>query len=259
MDEGRVERRGEQLVAVLGGDLDEIAEHVVVADFERADAGLFGIFRLQRGDHAARFVAQAARLVECRVVAFAHETAVALERGQFGGERGGKLGGQHAVRSAAGRQRVGDFRRDIFQRRQSAGEIGGRQHAVADGGEIARPSAADRQASKRTGEIGGGGQPRARIGARRHVIDEARHRVEPPCDRLWVGQRRRQSLRQQARAGRGHRAVDRLQQRAAPLAGERTHQFEIAAGGLVDRHGGGGASRNGGDNGGRLPICVRST
>ena len=35
MDEGRVQRRRHQLVAVLRGHLDEIAEHVVVADFER--------------------------------------------------------------------------------------------------------------------------------------------------------------------------------------------------------------------------------
>ena len=47
VDEGGVERRGHQLVAVLGGHLDEIAEHVVVAHFERAHAGLFGIARLQ--------------------------------------------------------------------------------------------------------------------------------------------------------------------------------------------------------------------
>src|SRR5262249_56932373 len=36
MDEGRVERRRHQSVAVLRRDLDEIAEHVVVADFQRA-------------------------------------------------------------------------------------------------------------------------------------------------------------------------------------------------------------------------------
>ena len=145
MDEGGIERGGQQLVAVLGGDLDEIAEHVVVADFQPAYAGLFGIARLQRGDHAARFVAQRARLVEARVVAFAHESAVALERGQFGGERALQVL-RPACRPGGGRkQRVGDFRRDVVQRCQSAGKIGGRQHAVADGGEIARAAAADRQ------------------------------------------------------------------------------------------------------------------
>ena len=64
VDEGGIERRVQQFVAVLGGDLDEIAEHVVVADFQRADAGFLGIARLQRGDDAARFVAQGAHLVE---------------------------------------------------------------------------------------------------------------------------------------------------------------------------------------------------
>ena len=49
------------------------------------------------------------------------------------------------------------------------------------------------------------------------------------------------SLRKQPRAGGGHAAVDGVQQRAAPLAGQRAHQFEIAARGLVDRHGGAGA------------------
>ncbi len=55
----RVERRLHQLLAVLRGDLDEIAEHVVVPDLERLDAGVVGIARLHRGDHAARGVAQA--------------------------------------------------------------------------------------------------------------------------------------------------------------------------------------------------------
>ena len=70
---------GEQLLAVLRGHLDEIAQHVVVADLERADAGLVRVARLQRRDHAARFIAQRARLVERGVVARAHEAAVALE------------------------------------------------------------------------------------------------------------------------------------------------------------------------------------
>ena len=69
----------EQLLAVLRRHLDEIAEHVVVAHFQCAHAGLVGVTRLQRRDHAAGFVAQRARLVERRVVAGAHEAAVALE------------------------------------------------------------------------------------------------------------------------------------------------------------------------------------
>ena len=115
VDEGRIERRGHELVAVLSGDFDEIAEHVVVADFQAAHAGRLRIARLQGGDHAAGFVAQAARFVEARVIAFAHEAAVTLEGGQLGGERGGQLGGQHADRAAAGLQRVGNFRRHVLE------------------------------------------------------------------------------------------------------------------------------------------------
>ena len=60
VDEGRIERRRHQLVAVLLRHLDEIAEHIVVLDLQRLDAGLVGIARLQRGyrpggiRHAAR-------------------------------------------------------------------------------------------------------------------------------------------------------------------------------------------------------------
>ena len=87
VDEGRVERRRHQPLAVLRGDLDEIAEHVVVANLERAHRRRIGIARLQRGDDAARFVAQRPRLIERGVEAFAHETAVALEVGKLLGQR----------------------------------------------------------------------------------------------------------------------------------------------------------------------------
>ena len=53
MDEGRIQRRGHQFVAVLRRHLDEIAEHVVVADLQALDAGIFGVTRLHRGDDEA--------------------------------------------------------------------------------------------------------------------------------------------------------------------------------------------------------------
>ena len=159
VDESGIERRGKQLVAVLSRDLDEIAEHVVVADFQSAHAGVVGVARLQRSDDAARFVAQRARLVERGVVALAHEAAVALEAGQFGGKRGGKLGGQHAVRTLARAQRVGDLRRRRFKRANRASEIGRGQDAVANGGEVARAAAANRQPRQRAGEIRCRGKP----------------------------------------------------------------------------------------------------
>ena len=59
-----VERRRHQPFAVLRGDLDEIAKHIVVLDLENADARFFDVTRLQCGDDAPDFVAQRARLVE---------------------------------------------------------------------------------------------------------------------------------------------------------------------------------------------------
>ncbi len=69
--------------ALQRGDLDEIAEHVVVLDLQRLDAGLFGILQLQAGDDPARLVAQRPHLVEFRMGAFAQEAAIALQQRQF--------------------------------------------------------------------------------------------------------------------------------------------------------------------------------
>ncbi len=83
MDEGRIQRRGHQLVAVLRGNFDEIAEHVVVANLEALDAGVVGVARLHRGNHQPRGIAQIAGLVQRGFIARAHEAAVALEQRQF--------------------------------------------------------------------------------------------------------------------------------------------------------------------------------
>ena len=57
MDEGRVERRRHQAFAVLRRHIDEIAEHIVVADLQRTHRCHVCVARLQRGNHAAGFVA----------------------------------------------------------------------------------------------------------------------------------------------------------------------------------------------------------
>ena len=66
MDEGLARGTGQEPLALGGRHLDEIAEHVVVLDLERADAGLLGIARLQTDDHVAGVVAQLARGIEVR-------------------------------------------------------------------------------------------------------------------------------------------------------------------------------------------------
>ena len=117
------------------------------------------------------------------------------------------------------------------------GEIGGREHAVADRGKIARTAAAERKPRQARGRDRA---PPAGASAYRRALPCRRQKLSTASSRraicAGIGQRRRQPLRQQARAGGGHRAVDRIEQRAAPLARQCAHQFEIAARRLVDRH-----------------------
>jgi hypothetical protein len=72
-----------------GGQLDEIAEHIVVLDLQRLDAGFLGIGGLQAGNHPPRLVAQFAQFVEFGHGAIADEPAVTLEQRQILGEQTG--------------------------------------------------------------------------------------------------------------------------------------------------------------------------
>ena len=98
---------------------------------------------------------------------------------------------------------------------------------------------------KRAGKIRCGVQAGAGFRARRRIARKTCDRVEPPGNLRRIGQRRRQSLGEQPRSGRGHGAVDGIEQGAAPVSGQRAHQFEIAAGRLIDRHAGPGALAQG--------------
>ena len=240
MDEGRVQRRRHQFVAVLRGDLDEIAEHVVVADFQALDAGVVGVARLHRGDDEARGVAQIAALVERRLIALADKTAVALDQRQLLGQRAFEFAREIARRAAQRLHHRGDLLRRIVEPAEPRQRLVGGQNAVAQAGKIARAAASDRQSRQRARHVGRGAQRGADIVARGAIGDEGRDRIQPPRDRRAVGERRRQPLREQPRSGRSHRAVDRIEQRAAPFARQRPRQFEIGAGRGIDRHGGAG-------------------
>ena len=161
----------QQLLAVLRAHLDEIAEHIVVPDLQRAHAGVLGIARLQRGDHPARFVAQRARLVERGVVAGAHEAAVALEMRQLVVERRRKLRRDRrdpagAAPSAASR----DFGGSVAARRRARRQ--GSPAAAMPSRIAARSRGPPRPTTSRA-------SARARSGAasRRSRVSRARRRV----------------------------------------------------------------------------------
>ena len=113
-------------------------------------------------------------------------------------------------------------------------DAGGRQQAVADGGEVARAAAVQRQARQRALQVRRFLQMRAQIFAQARLAEQMRDRVLARGDRGDVGQGRRQPFAEQARAGAGHGAVDDGEQAALALAAEGAAELEVAAGGGVD-------------------------
>ena len=211
MDKGCIQRRGHQLVAVLRGDFDEITEHIVVPDLERLDAGVVGVARLHRCDHEPRGVAQVACLVQRRIIAGADKAAIALEQGQFVREAAREFLCESAGGAA---QRVDGQRhvaRQVVDPRQPLDDLVCRQNAVAQSRKTARPAASDRKPRQRARHVRRGAQDGAQVVAHGAVADEQRDRVEAVGNHRAVGERRGEALRQKARSGGRHRAVERVE------------------------------------------------
>ena len=249
----------EQLLAVLRGDLDEVAQHVVVAHLERADAGLVRVARLQRRHHAARFIAQRAGLVERAVVAGAHEAAVALQIRQIVGKRRRERRDDGIVRRRERTRRLGDFV-GRFQCGEAARQLLRRREPVADRRKIARAAALKHQPRQRAREIRRGRELRpdfcARPRRRRRTAPTASRRLPIAAGSVsgaasrWLKSRAPatvtvRSIASQSEPRRSPESV-RISSRLARVAA--SMESVVAA-----------ASRVGGDSGGRCPSCVRST
>ncbi len=90
VNEQLVVRRLAQACGMVGADLDEIAEHIVVPDLQGLDAGRVGITSLQARDELAAAVAKISLLVEIGAEFLADEAAVALVDGKLVGKGGGE-------------------------------------------------------------------------------------------------------------------------------------------------------------------------
>ena len=201
------------------GHLDEIAEHVVVPDLERADAALGGVARLQAGDDLSALVPQPPRLVERGVIARRHETAVALQKRQVVGERGAELRGK--------------INRDVAKIELRIGVASGGRNYPASSATLflrlrsQRGSCRDRAARRdraRDATARAACRARAASAARTPArsirsLEEECNFVKPPVDRNRIGERARQPLGEEPRSGRTLRAVDRRDQRARAAAG----------------------------------------
>ena len=145
---------GQQLVAVIGRDLDEIAQHIVVLDLQAGNPGLLLVARLQPGDQPAALVAQGAQLVQLRRIARRDEAAIARQHRQIGRQRAGETVHQRAM-PAKIVERLGDPLRQRRQRwcaRQIAQHRTFRQR-VADRRQVARAAPVQRQPCQRALDI----------------------------------------------------------------------------------------------------------
>ena len=218
---------GSELVAVLRGDLDEIAEHVVVPDLERLHLGVVGVAGLQRGHHPAGFVAQ--RAPGSRQAP--HRIAPRRSRRRASRAATGSPSAAASCAAIAGSGRCNAAIASVISATAGVAVSRSRSSAasgletIANRGEIARAAARHHQPSQRAGEVGRGGEARADVAAQERVGREQLDRVEPARDHGGVGQRGGKALRQQPRAGDGDGAVDGADQRAAALAGLRAHQL----------------------------------
>ena len=199
VNERLAERRRHQLFALRPRHLDEIAEHVVVLDLERANAGLLGVARLQARDHPARGVAQFARFIQILIVARAHEAAGAFRQRQLVGKRIFEFGGERGFDRGKSGGGLGKLRRG-FRLRENLRELRRERETVADSGKIARAAAGKRQAGKRARKIGYFGQEPPQLIAERSVASEKSHRIEPRVDRLRIDERAREPPRESSRA-----------------------------------------------------------
>ncbi len=126
-------------------------------DFQRRDAGLAGIARLEIGDHAPALVAQATQLVERGQISRCDEAAVAGEERQVAGERAGEPVDELPMLAeiALG---LGQKRRQRRLRLKRRAHVRGLGQSVAEGCEIARAAAAQSEPRHRTRHVGGAPQ-----------------------------------------------------------------------------------------------------
>ena len=150
---GEAAVRRHQRVGMAGGHLDKIAEHAVVADLERGDAGLVAVARLERGDRAARVAAGAAQLVERVVVAFGDKAALRTLGRRRGHQRARQLVGQRAVAGERGQQRL-EQGRLVGLAVEVVVEAARFVEPVADLAEIARAAAPGDDPAERAADIG---------------------------------------------------------------------------------------------------------
>ena len=175
------------LVAVGGGELDVVAEDFVVADLQRADAGLFDELFLILGEPGVGVALQAAVFVERFVVTVAKQPAVAQVGGGLVDAGGGDAVGQVVEHGGEGAQALVQ----VAQRRavgQHVAQLGGAGGAVAQAHQVARQGAAHGQPGGDARHVVDAAERFAQLVDKARVVHQCLHDVLAGFDRAAVGQ-----------------------------------------------------------------------
>ncbi len=176
---------------------------------------VLAVARFELGDHAAGFVAQRAHLIERRMRALGDEAAIAGEERRLGDEQRVQPFGQRdpiAAKPSVRRATISS----ISPRAGPSGspaapsspqERARRGEPIADGAEIARAAARERQPAHRARDIGRGFQRGADALAQIGQLQEVGDGIEPRGDGGRIGQA--------ARRGAGRGRARRLRSRCS--------------------------------------------
>ena len=235
-------------------DLEEEAEHAVVAHLERRDAGAFDLRRLITGDPLLAAAGEFDQFVEGVVEAGADEAALAvMDRAAVPQRAGDPLGDIRAGidRPSERSEQPVAGREPLPERREHRG-------GTADPLEIARAGPAGDRAADEPFEVAHVRERFGQPGGERRVVHEGRHGIEPRVDGGDVDERCREPFRETPGPERRPRAIEHADERAlASAGGGGADEFETAARGLVDLHpvpGSPGAERLDARDGRRLVL-----
>jgi len=230
-------------------DLEVVSDDPVVPQLQVGDAGGRPLL-LQVGlEHAPRVALQRVQAVELRVVAALDQPPLGQHaRGllvdgpldqihhrphRFGvcAEHGARIPARLPARIDRTAARAGADAAAI----QQCGGLQGRLERRPDAEQVARPRALHGRAGRQPLEVAHAAERLAQPGERHLVAVERLHRVETALDGGAVQEGREQPPPQLARAGRGARLVQHLEQREAPAAVlEVGEQLEVALRRLVE-------------------------
>ena len=215
-------------------DLDVVPEHLVVADFQRADAGALLLARLHGGDDALAAVENVAQAVDLRVIALADHLALADGKRRLIDERLADEGGDVAERIELVVQLAQAALFKALELRAHRREL---QRGVFQRGEVASAGRTVDNAAHEPLHIADARERDEQLLARHRLVHERLHRTLAAADGVHVEQRPLQKAAQAARAHGGLRLVEHPQQAPAlALAAERLRQFKVAAGGEIQLH-----------------------